>query len=213
VVLPLVKGLLGLDGDTAAKVITFEPRFPAHWPSASVRGVRLADASFDLSYFRKDVGLRVEVRSREARGWTMEFSPVLGPAVRVRRAQLNGKDIPFREIRTERAVRAVVRFTLSGEDRVDFVLKPAVEIVPPYMFSETGDLSRGLRIIDMTGNEHRLELLLEGLAGESYYLALQNRHLVGSVQGAVLEDGRLKITFPQAAKPGYIEQRVILFCR
>ncbi|HEX9901566.1 MAG TPA: amylo-alpha-1,6-glucosidase [Acidobacteriota bacterium] len=213
VVLPLVKGLLGLDGDASAKVISFEPRFPAWWPSASVQGVRLAEASFDLHYLRKDVGLRVEVRSREAKGWTMELSPVFGPAVQIRRARLNGKDISFREVRTERAVKPVVRFALSGEDRVDFVLKPAVEVVPPYMFSETGDLSRGLRIIDLTGDEHRLHLLLEGLAGESYYLSLQNSHLVDSVKGAVLENGRLKIAFPAAAKPGYVEQKVVLLGR
>ncbi len=213
VVLPLIKGLLGLDGDAAAKVISFEPRFPAWWPAASVQGVRLAEASFDLSYFRKDVGLRIEVRSREAKGWTMALSPALGPAVRVRRARLNGKEIPFHEVRTERAARAEVRFSLSGEDRVDFVLKPAVEVVPPYVFSETGDLSRGLRIIDLTGNENRLELLLEGLAGESYYLSLQNSHLVDSVKGAALDKGRLKITFPAAAKPGYVEQKVVLLCR
>jgi glycogen debranching enzyme len=210
VVLPLIKGLLGLDGDAAAKVISFEPRFPAHWPNASVQGVRLAGASFDLSYFRKDVGMKIDIRSREAKGWTMVLSPVLGPAVRVSRVRLNGKDIPFHEVRTERAVQAEVRFSLSGEDQVDFVLKPAVEVVPPYVFPETGDLSRGLRVIDLTGNENRLELLLEGLAGETYYLSLQNSHLVASVKGAVLENGRLKITFPAAAKPGYVEQRVVL---
>jgi glycogen debranching enzyme len=213
VVLPLIKGLLGLEGDAAAKLISFSPRFPAHWPSVSIERVRLAEASFDLTYGRHDTGLRVEVQSRKAKGWMMVFSPVLGPAVRVKRALLNGKDIPFREIVSERAVRPEVRFTVSGQDQVDFELKPAVEIVPPYVFSETGDPSRGLRIIDLTGNEKELELLTEGLAGETYYLMLQNRHLVDSVQGAVLEDGRLKITFPAAANSGYIEQKVILRCR
>jgi hypothetical protein len=139
----------------------------------------------------------------------------LGEEDKARRtlAWLNGKEIPFHEVRTERAVRAMVRFSLSGEDRVDLVLKLAVEIVPPYVFSETGDLSRGLRIIDLTGNENRLELLLEGLAGENYYRSLQNSHLVDSVKGADLEKGRLKITFPAAAKPGYVEQKVVLLCR
>jgi hypothetical protein len=54
---------------------------------------------------------------------------------------------------------------------------------------------------------------LEGLAGESYYLLLQNSHLVESVKGAVLDKGRLNITFPAAAKPGYVEQKIVLCCR
>ena len=83
----------------------------------------------------------------------------------------------------------------------------------PYIFNETGDLSRGLRIIDLIGNENRLEFLLEGLAGKSCYLSIQNAHLVESDKGAVLENGRLKITFPAAAKPGYVEQKVVLLCR
>lgn len=74
--------------------------------------------------------------------------------------------------------------------------------------------SLAFKVIDtQSGQLYRLELLLEGLAGENYYLSLQNAHLVDSVKGAVLENGRLKITFPAAAKPGYIEQKVVLLCR
>jgi hypothetical protein len=40
-----------------------------------------------------------------------------------------------------------------------------------------------------------------------------NSHLVDSVKGADLDKGRLKITFPAAARPGYVEQRVVLLCR
>jgi len=213
VVLPVVKGMLGLDVDARSKTLVFRPSFPADWESVSLEGIRAAAARFDIEYRRGDKGITVRVASRDAEGWTVAAAPALGPGARFSAVRLNGAACPFVEDRSERSVRAEARFSSSGSDVLEFDATPGLEIVLPPLRSEIGAPSRGLRIESLTGDENRLEIRIWGAAGASYALPLKNGGLVRSVDGAERDEAGLKIEFPPGPRDRFLPRTIVLHLR
>jgi hypothetical protein len=56
IVLPLVRGLLGLDGNALEKKAAFRPGFPAGWPQVSVSNWRIGEARLDVEFARSRIG-------------------------------------------------------------------------------------------------------------------------------------------------------------
>jgi glycogen debranching enzyme len=215
IVLPLVRGLLGLEGNAARSEIAFEPRFPADWRDASISGWKVGKAVFALDFERADAKVTLRVRSENAAGFKLRFSPAFGPGTAVRTAALDGRPLRFdlEGPASSPSVRPVMEVLLTGDDRIELVLDPAPEIVPPRTKTMTGDLNHGLRIIRTERAGREMRISVEGLAGESYRLALRNGDLIDSVSGADLEGGALRLSFP-AGKPGeFVGRTVVLRLR
>jgi hypothetical protein len=142
----------------------------------------------------------------------MRFSPALGLGTKIGSAILNGAALsvrldtpPFAQ-----SIEPQIEFALTGDDTVELKIDPGPEIIPPEVSTKTGDLNRGLKIIqsDLAGGE--LKITVEGLAGERYYLELRNLRRLEGVSGASLEGNRLSIAIP-AGKPGeFVRQTIVL---
>jgi len=199
IVLPLVRGMLGLEGDAAAKQIFFEPHFPADWPEVSVENFRLGQELFGFLYKREGARVKLEVGSAKGSLFKMRFAPALGLGTHVRAARLNGQPLDFKVLYSGQVVQPEVEFGLTGRDIVEIEFDPTVEILPPFIESRVGDFNTGLKIIRVEREGRNLKVLVEGLAGKSYVLHLTNYDLVTEVTGAELSDGRLLILFPSGA--------------
>jgi len=214
VVLPFVRGLLGIDANVPKKRLAFEPRFPADWPSVSVSNLTVGSAVFGLDYEREDTKVTLRVRTTGPPGFRMVFAPAFGPGTKVRSALLNGTPLTFKDVGVplSQAIVAELEFAVTGDDEIELFLDPAPEILPPRIPTRTGDLNRGLRIIrtDLVGRD--LKITIEGLAGEGYALDVRNGNLVDSVTGAVFDGRRLKIDIP-VEKPGEYVKRDVLIRR
>lgn len=215
VVLPIVRGLFGLDGDAAGKEITFAPAFPADWCAAAVSNWKVGNAVFLLDFERQDAKIALRIRSRGAAGFKLKFAPAIGLGTKVRSAAFNGTAIPFKveETSSAQAVRPRMEVPLAGDDTLVVILDPAPEIVPPGNPTRTGDLSKGLRIVRLGQAGPRLEITLDGLSGETYELSLRNADRVDSVTGAELEGGALWITFPDGRPGEFVRRTVVLRLR
>jgi glycogen debranching enzyme len=211
VVLPFVRGLLGLDGNASKKKLAFEPRFPADWPSVSVSNWKVGNAVIALDYEREDAKVTLRVRTVGPPGFMMSFAPAFGPGTKVRSARLNGAPLALKTIgvRLSQAVVAELEFAVTGDDKVELFLEPSPEIIPPRATTRTGDVNRGLKIIrtDLVGRN--LKVTIEGLAGEDYVVEIRNGNLVDSVTGAAFDGRRLTISLA-AGKPGEFVRRDIV---
>jgi len=225
VVLPFVRGLLGLESDALHGTISFEPKFPAGFTEVVVENVRVGEGNktVSLSYGRgagrsgpagkaAQVRLRVRSEGKLSPGLRMTFAPALGLGTKVLSASLNGAPLPVKtEVRSfDQAVRPRLEFPLTGDDTVEIAVEPAPEIIPPDNASMTGDLDRGLKIVrtDLAGGE--LKVVVEGLAGESCALEIANGDLVESVTGATYDGRRLMIAIPGGKTGEFARQTVIL---
>ncbi len=212
VVLPFVRGLLGLEGNARAKRIIFEPRFPADWDKVSVENFRVGVETFSIRYERRARTIEVVVESENKAGFRMTFSPALGSGTNAFRAQTNGKPV---KIGTGpglslQAARPTVEIPLTGKDTIVLEFEPSAEVLPPPVRTRTGDPDRGLKIVrtELAGN--RLNIIVEGLSGETYDLPIANAALVLSVQGAEMDGGTLVIRIPDKPEGGFIRQVIIL---
>lgn len=210
IVLPVVKGLLGIEIDSLSKSLVFRPSFPAAWEKASIEGIRAGGATFNIEYSRGEQGIVVRFTGRGAEGWTVVAAPGLGPGARVSAARLNGAGRRFEDFRSERAVRPEVRFAASGSDVLEFDIPPFVEILPNEARPEIGAPSRGLRLESVRGDGRLLEVKAWGWAGESYALPMKHGGLVRSVEGAAMDGDGLRIAFPAGKRGEFAALTIVL---
>lgn len=216
VVLPFVRGLLGLDGSAAEKRISFEPRLPADWDSLSVEGFKVGEASVAVRYARSDGKVTAVVTSSAPAGWRMTFRPSFGPGTMILSASVNGKAMPIIDGGpAARAVSPSVEFPLTGNDTIDIGFEPTVEVLPPAAETRTGDTDKGLKVvrIGLSAPDRKLEVVVDGLAGETYELPLVRSDKVAAVEGAGLSGGRLIIRLPGIPGEGFVRHAISLGLR
>jgi len=202
VVLPLVRGLLGLDGNALDRKISFRPGFPADWTSVSISNGKVGEAQFSLEYTRAKDSVTLRIKSEKAAGFGFVFEPAFGLGTKVLAATYNGAPLVYAadERPSAQAVRPRAEFPLSGDDSVEIRFVPAPEIVPLDTPTMTGDLSRGLRLVRSTLSGRDLQLSLEGLWGETYALEVLNGERVDSVTFSFEDINGKRHDQPMAAK-------------
>jgi len=218
VALPLVRGLLGLDGDASARQVVFEPRFPADWPEVQVENFRLGEERFAFDYIRKEGMIRLEVESRPGNSFSLVFAPALGSGTRIVRASVNGRPVEPEIILPEVPAGPNIQvrvgpFELAGLDVVEFAFEPTVEILPPLIESRVGDYDRGLKIIRVASEEKMLRVAVEGLAGHDYILRITRRDLVAEVTGATLKGDRILVQIPGEKARHFVRHNLTIYLK
>lgn len=211
VVLPFVRGLLGLEGSAPEKKVSFKPRLPANWEGLSIDGFKVGEADVAVRYMRSEGKVVAVVTSSAPAGWRMSFGPSFGPGTTILSASVNGKPAAFVGVGPAAlSVRPSVEFPLTGEDTVEIGFAPTVEILPPAVETRTGDANRGLKVIrvELSTPKDGLEIVVEGLAGETYELPVTMSDRIGAVEGATLSNGRLIIRIPGLLGTGFVRHTV-----
>ncbi len=198
VVLPLVRGLFGLEANALAGKAVFRPGFPAQWQDVSVSNWMIGPARLALSYIRRKDGLTLHVTSENAAGFHLAFAPALGLGTKVLSADRNGKPVEFavETVPAAQSVRPRLEFPLTGDDTIDLKFTPAPEIVFPDMPAATGDPSVGLRLVRSGLSGRDLKLSFEGPAGKAFTLGILNGERVEAVTGAALDGRTMTVAFP-----------------
>ena len=210
-VLPLVRGLLGLDGDALRKEIVFRPRLPADWPGVRVENFRVGDRSVSLELERRPDRLRLKVSGFDLEGWKITFAPLLAACRGVKKERINGREnvLDFRY--SEYLCQPAISFIMEKDSNIiEFDLEPGPDVIPPENGSETGDSDQGLKIVSIKRDGEQLRIKVEGLAGRVYSLGLVNPELVTSVSGAELIEGRLRVTLPAGDPARFVPLEVLL---
>ncbi len=209
VVLPFVRGMLGLEGDVSKRQLVFQPQFPADWPQVRVENCRVGSLVADLTYTRQDSLIRLEIQARQAEGYRLVFAPGLFTGSTVQSVLVNGNRAEFHLKHRGYLIFPEVSFPLQeGENRVEIRFHPTVEVLPPLQKNEVGQRNRGLKIVSLQREADRLTLQVQGLAGASYELRLTHPEQITRVQGARLKGERLVIEFPAGEKGSFLETNI-----
>jgi len=216
--LPFIQGLLGLGGDAAKKEVRFRPSFPADWSEVLIGNFRIGPETFDLQYKRDDTKIRVQITSRPGSSFRLHFSPALSLGTRIRRAMVNGQLTEPAERTDFQAFRQVERpvfppIALTGREVVEIELEPTVEILPPVVECQVGDVDTGLKIIKLERSGKSLKAVVEGLAGESDALRITHGELVEDVIGASVLGNLVTINFPPGKEREFVRREVSLILK
>lgn len=212
VVLPLVRGMLGLQGNVLEKVIEFKPQFPADWNRVEITNYRLGISEIDLNFERNENIIRCTVSGNNINNHKMIFAPTVGKGTIVQSVQINGKNIPYflREYPQNLAIETEIllsNFPIVIEMQVD----PALELLPIIPSSQRGDSNKELKICSINSWPEKTELTVEGLAGQTYWIRVWQAGKIKSIEGAVLEKDRIQVMIPPDSQPEFRQHHLTIF--
>lgn len=211
VVLPFVRGLLGLEGNALEKAVIFAPQFPADWKDVCIKNYRIGEAIFSFDYKRNPDTLSVFVQSQKAEGFRLQLGPALGIGSQIKSLEVDGEPWAFETRRTEQAIQVKAVIPVDKESitiKVEYT--PTVEILPPSVMTKVGERNKGLKIISVKKEGSELRVRVEGIADEKYELSVMNEELIKTVEGAELEADKLKIQMPEGKMDTFVPHKIVM---
>lgn len=217
VVSPLLRGLLGLNTDAAARKIVFAPHLPADWQTAGVRGIPLPGARVNLDIRRDASMLQLTIANSGSEVVHVVFAPAYPLCARLDSATLNGQPIAWK----------------ADSEYLDW--HPAFEIAAqpgkstlamrhhglfgyalPFSPPQLGERSTNLKIVSesWTDNARKLVLTVSGRPSREYRLELVNGDLLASVEGATREGpAGLTVHIPAGPTDEYVNHQIAFALR
>ncbi|HMB92616.1 MAG TPA: GH116 family glycosyl hydrolase, partial [Rhodothermales bacterium] len=209
-VLPLVRGMLGLDGNAPARQLTFAPSLPADWDTLSVTNHKVGDAIFDLTYTLDDDRLMLTVHQDSGAPFAVTLAPLISTGRRVRQVQVNGEPVSFEADEAPFGVRPRISFESTPQTTVEITFAPAPALVLPFRPAPIGAPNQHLKIIDMWRDGEQLRTLIEGRAGKTYTLELVHPGLVRAVTGGKQNGSILHVVMPDGPTDTFVRHEVVL---
>lgn len=224
---PLVRGLLGLDVDALGKTISLNPYLPADWDSIEIRNLMMGGKKYGFVVKRTDssFSLRVTTASSDPTHVKISFAhPMItwyaasllngkdagrtyfGPGARVEGPNLP-YNIPFPTPRT---------FDLQNGDLLEFRVPYSTD----FSFSESGatlgQTNTNPKIVFQGlyfGHPEKARFVLEGLSGTGMELRVTGGRHIQSVTGAELSHNALKIKFDGTNKQQFTQKEITLILK
>ncbi len=166
VVLPFVRGLLGLHGNAVDRTVEFSPQFPADWQEVTVEKYSLGQAVFNFSYQRTEDHLKCRISGQNTAGYTLGFGPMLGTGSQITAARVNSREFDYRLRESGQVTQVLLEIPITAETvDIEIKFKPTVEFLPIPLDSRTGDTNRMLKVISYELENGVVRLDVEGRAG------------------------------------------------
>ncbi|MBI3586935.1 MAG: hypothetical protein HY088_07390 [Ignavibacteriales bacterium] len=208
VVMPFVRGMLGLEGDAIAKSVSFAPHVPADWDKFLITEYHVGQEYFSFDFKREKTKITLDVKTKNGLPYSLTFAPALGIGHKILAVQANGQAVRWKEQVSSQTIQPIVEVPIKNAAHIEITFEPTVELLPPSSDTKTGDTNKGLKIISTTRKENELKIVVEGLANEIYNLKLQNSELIQSVTGARLQGNTLDILFPNGPQGEFVRHSI-----
>ena len=213
VILPLMRGLIGLKVNAPERLLHFSPHLPADWDRVTVQNIRVGPTVVSLEYARTRTKATLKVRTTNTDGLSIVFAPAFGIGAGIGKARIDGKETAYRLIVSSQSVQPLLQFPVGAETNVEFELQPTVELLPPPVATQTGASNRSLKILATTFKEKQLKVTVEGLAAAPYELSIMNDDLLQSVSGCRREGRRLFLNMPEGTAGEFVRSEFTLTVR
>lgn len=210
VVLPFVRGLLGLEGDAVNKTILFAPHFPADWRTVSIKNYRVGRESFSFGYKREKGKVILKTSNTPNELYTLRFAPAIGIGSKIKGVVVNGESVPFRETLSSQTIQPVIEYQLKEKATAEVFFEPTVELIPPLIEAKTGEPNKGLKIISIQRSNKTLKVVVEGLANETYELRVVNENKIASISGAQQKGNILNIKMHAGKAGEFVRLEVVI---
>ena len=198
VITPAVRGLLGIAVNSGGKELRFAPQLPANWNQVEARNVAAGSAHFDIKLERSAEKLTVKISRRgiatpnDVSGNVVRITvaPAFPLDARVRDVKLLGRSIEFATKSIGDIQRAEVTVDANQETiEIEYSYDEGTEVFADQEISMPGSQSKGLRILRSRADQDALQLVLEGIGGQSYPVSVRTPHQLGEVSGVKVETG------------------------
>ena len=171
---PLVRGLIGWEGDAPRDRVRLAPHLPAVWDTVSIERLPVGSGRYTVSFVKTDSTFVADIVRTAGSGVdTLVFEPALPLGSVVHLVQVNGRAERCETEATGADLHLGCRFPLGDHLHVSVHHAPGWEIVLPPPMPLRGDRSRGLKLVSQRLVGDTLTLGVEGLAGHAYPLRVR----------------------------------------
>lgn len=217
IVSPILRGLFGLETNTASGEVALKPHLPADWQSFTIANLHVGSTTLTLQ-FRKDANnIWLETTRTGSGKCTLDFGPALSLRANVVAATLNGRAVPYRLETNDVDQHVSVLFEVpTGKSTLRLRFNDDFELSITSHLPPLGSTSQGLRILSTawTPERDRLNLEVAGSPGNAYEFSVSDASRIISAEGAELNkenprSPKLVVRFP-AGGENYVERRISL---
>jgi hypothetical protein len=209
-VLPLIRGLLGLEADALSKTFTFSPHFPGNWDHVKIKNYKAGDAAFSFEYQKKKNKITLNIIPEKGEQYKMTFSPCLAKRTQIKQVTVNGTEVPFHTFDRQQVTQVESEFTVHDKPlQIEILIEPYFEVLPVIPEVKVGDTDSGMKIISLHKEKQIVTLKVEGISGNTYRLSTLHPEFIEKIKGASLESGRLRLQIPDRA-PGEFTMHTIV---
>ncbi|MBN2355970.1 hypothetical protein JXO59_07640, partial [candidate division KSB1 bacterium] len=211
-VLPLLRGLLGITINVPKREITFSPQVPADWEVMTISNCRGGNATFAFDYQKSPSHqLTFTTKSKNAAGYRAIIAPSFSIGTKISQVTVDGKPWPYSlETFTQTTRPRIVLTVTSERHQIVITYRPGVEILPLINRSRTGDRNKGLKIISMQHKLSNLTIQLQGLCDQIYLLRLKDGSMINYVEGGTLKGNTIEIEMPDACESDYVDHKLTI---
>jgi hypothetical protein len=188
--LPLVRGLLGLERNAQQNHIDVKPGIPITWDSVIIRNLMIGSASLDMVIHNDKNGSSLGVTTENSKQIDIKFQPI---------------SIANSGLKSSRVT--------APEGRANVEFSPIPMIGLPEQIGEIGMTNSGMRVISSKLEGKRIKYLVEGFNSKTYRAIMINSDLVVKVDGANLENNDLVIKFDKTLKHDFTSKEIIITFR
>ncbi|MCD6516025.1 MAG: hypothetical protein J7L72_01175 [Candidatus Aminicenantes bacterium] len=210
-VLPLIRGLLGLEADALMRTFTFAPHFPGNWDQVEIKNYKAGDAAFSFSYKKEKNKITLDVIPEKGEKHTMTFSPCLAKGTLIKHVMVNGKETSFHVFDRRQVTQVELEFTVHDEPlQAELSIEPCFEVLPVTPEVKVGDMDSGMKIISSHTEEQTVILKVEGISGKNYSLNTLHPEFIDKIKGASLESGQLRFKIPDGSPGEFITHTIVI---
>ena len=193
---PLLRGLVGWEGDVPDDRVSLSPHLPPQWDSLTVERLPVGTGRYTVRFARTDTTLAMELTRTAGTGVdTLVFSPALPLGAVVREVRANGRSVTCAARSTGADEHVDCRLALGTRLVILIRHAPGWAVLLPPPAPERGARSTSMKVVSQRLAGDTLELQLEGLAGKVYELVVRTPH----------GERRMPVAFPDSgdAVDGY----------
>lgn len=185
VLYPAVEGLLGIFRDVPRNRLRIAPHLPPHWDRLSVKSIPFGDGAIDMEIEQTLTGAVFAFRATGTRPVRVELSPGIANLRSIANVSINGRETAYEVKDFGQDAHVTCHFTLgeSAVAAIDYCVD--LWVVPPVPRPEPGDVSKGLRVLEVIQGGHgEVGIEVEGIAGAAGRLSLLSGRPIKRAAGA-----------------------------
>ena len=204
-VLPLVRGMLGLEVDVPNNSIALSPNLPANWDTVRIKNVGVGDSAYDFDIVQSDTMIAVRVTSMQSSTVNLTFAPHLPKGLRPGRGLVNGEE----KFDLHSELPAMQWMVRNGDVLSMHYFAPRYAVLPPSGRAPVGTTNSSLKIISHEYAQPSwttTRLTVEGLAGRTYAIEVLRPEMIQSVTGVELQGNSFIISFDGKSKSGFVRK-------
>jgi hypothetical protein len=198
VITPLIRGLLGIEAKAGGQELWFSPQLPANWNQVEARNLPVGEAIFDLKAKREPQNLTVTINragSSPAKNHKFVLAPAFPLDARIREVKVQGRPTKFETRVTGDVQRVEISLTADQPTvNIVYLYDDGTEVFAHPEKLTPGARNKGLRILRSRSAANSMQLLLEGLGGNSYGLHIRSPKQIGVITGATKESSTGDVT-------------------